>query len=221
MKIWFISDTHCQHTRLIIPTGVDMVIHCGDESHSIDRAINESEAVNFLDWFSSLPIRHKVFIAGNHSTAIFNGLVRPEKWPIHYLNHELREVAGIKIFGSPYTPAYGRCGAFGRPRNRMELIWSSVPECDILVTHGPPKYILDTTLNAEDNFKSITRVGDKSLYNRVMELRPRVHAFGHIHDEAENINSGMLIKDDIIFINCSCSTIRMGDKFNNGSIIEI
>ena len=61
MKLVFISDTHNQHNNINVPEG-DFIIHCGDVS---GRGY-KSEIEFFVDWFSSLPHRHKIMIPGNH-----------------------------------------------------------------------------------------------------------------------------------------------------------
>ena len=69
MKIWFISDSHNRQEQLQVPE-VDLVIHCGDESESGNAWMNEPEARNFLDGYSAIEIPTKIFVPGNHSTAI-------------------------------------------------------------------------------------------------------------------------------------------------------
>lgn len=216
MKIWFISDTHGFHNQLHLPQA-DMVIHCGDESNHAQWVMNSVESRKFFEWYSSLPIPHKIFVPGNHSTAIQAGLIKPEDYPnIKFLIHDETIVDDIKIFGSPYTPAYGDW-AYMKKRNRMELVWQSLPECDILVTHGPPKGILDLTRDRENN---IIQVGCKSLYNKVMEVKPRIHAFGHIHDEKGINNYGFFKRGHTSFINCACWNHKE-NKLWNGDVYEI
>ena len=60
-----------------------------------------------------------------------------------YLEHDLVEVEGLKIFGSPFTKKYSR-GAFQYDKEDDQKIWNSLPEnIDILITHEPPFGILD------------------------------------------------------------------------------
>lgn len=62
-----------------------------------------------------------------------------------YLHHEMVEIEGIKIFGSPYQPLYYNWG-FQYHETRANDIWGGLPsEIDILITHGPPFGILDLT----------------------------------------------------------------------------
>jgi Icc-related predicted phosphoesterase len=53
-------------------------------------------------------------------------------------------------------------------------------DTDIVITHGPPKGILDIT-NSHGIYYE--RTGDKHLLNRILEVKPQLHIFGHLHDE--------------------------------------
>ena len=102
------------------------------------------------------------------------------------------EIERLKIWGSPTTPLYG--GAFGksRPEDRKRL-WASIPEdLDILVTHTPPFAILDHGLPSE------SREGCPYLFEAVFRVRPRLHAFGHIHS-----GYGTRRTSDTTFVNAS------------------
>jgi hypothetical protein len=52
----------------------------------------------------------------------------------------------------------------------------SIPKgIDIVVTHGPPRGVLDMTADRQ-------RAGCPELFAAVARARPRVHCFGHIHE---------------------------------------
>ena len=78
-------------------------------------------------------------------------------------------------------------------RKRGEVIrkhWELIPhDIDVLITHGPPQGILDLCFHGE-------RVGCSDLLEFVKKIKPRVHAFGHIHE-----SYGSLEIDKTIFIN--------------------
>jgi hypothetical protein len=78
MKAWHISDTHMNHSQLVVPEGVDIVIHTGDSTNYRDPFRNEPEMRAFIDWFATLPIPNKVMVAGNHDTSIEKGLIRAD-----------------------------------------------------------------------------------------------------------------------------------------------
>ena len=219
MKIWFISDTHNEHEQLQVPD-VDLVIHCGDESESGNAHLNEPEGRNFFEWYSALDIPTKIFVPGNHSRAIEQGLIRAENFPkVTFLIHEMTEWNGLKIFGTPFTPVFFDW-AYMRERSELDPIWQSIPDAvDILVTHGPPKGVLDVTRDMDT--RQPVQVGSKSLRRHVLErIKPRFHAFGHIHDENGIRNFGTETRDATQFINCSCCNTA-GKIKNQGWIIEV
>jgi Icc-related predicted phosphoesterase len=220
MRVWFISDTHGEHLSLHVPPNVDLVIHCGDESNSGDAFLNEPEARLFFEWYSELEIPTKVFVPGNHSTAIEHGLIRSSDYPkVKFLVHALEEWNGINIFGSPYTPEFFNW-SYMKPRSELDAVWQSIPDgIDILITHGPPKGIRDVTKDFES--REPVHVGSKSLRRHVeSRIKPRIHAFGHIHDEKGIQNFGTTTSQGIQFINCSACDLS-GRLRNHGVIFDL
>ncbi len=219
MKVWFISDTHNKHLELQVPD-VDLVIHCGDESTHGNPCMNEPESRRFFDWYAALDIPTKVFVPGNHSTAVEQGLIRPDEFPeLRFLVHRAIECNGLKIFGSPYTPRF-HDWAYMKKRTQLDVVWQSVPDdVDILVTHGPPKGVLDMTRDFES--KHLIQVGCAALRRHVDErIRPKIHAFGHLHDEKGVSNYGMFTRGATQFINCSCCNLA-SKLMNNGFVVEL
>lgn len=198
MKIVCISDTHSKHYSLLekdlITDDLEntILIHAGDISTRGYR----SQTIDFLNWFSKLPHKYKIFIAGNHdfdfedNADTINEII-PDN--VIYLNDSLVEIEGIKIWGSPVTP-YFYNWAFNRFRGaNIKSYWDKIPDdIDILITHGPPYMILDKVVYDQKN------VGCVDLLNRVQEIRPKFHIFGHIHE-----THGILTVDDVTFINAS------------------
>lgn len=225
MKIWHISDTHAKHDQLLVPNGVDTVVHSGDASNSRDLTRNSVEFYNFLDWFANLKIKNKVFVAGNHDLSIERRMITKgdlKSKGIQYIENELVEIDGLSFWGSPFTPTFGDW-SFMMKRSKMKSVWDLIPSrVDVLVTHGPPKGVLDLTDDREGG--GIIQVGCKSLMNKVLEARPKAHLFGHIHDSKLVKNAGVLrpSSERTIFSNGSC--YKDGDSeqlYNNGNILDI
>lgn len=189
LKFVAISDTHCRHRSLRLPKG-DVLLHAGDVSYRSNR----EEIVDFLDWFAKQPFSYKIFIAGNHDffferkkEALIKALV-PEG--VHYLKDEAVVIDGLKIWGSPYTPWFYRWAFNKRRGEPLATHWNQIPaDTDILLTHGPVYGILDTVINEQN-------AGDKDLLKRVLEIKPKAHVCGHIHEAY-----GMVRRHGIRFVN--------------------
>ena len=251
MKCWFISDTHLRHGFLDIPSDVEMVICAGDCSNQMDSYSNEHELRSFIQWFESLShIKHKIWIAGNHDTSIERGLIKPKELSGYrkhwiYLHHEKVEIdinknlrslinsdkkgstlipkETLKIFGSPYTPTFGSGWAFNVSRQKIDKYWQQIPEnLDVLITHGPPLGILDHTECGSQGERGSVQCGCKSLRNRVFKNQPRFHVFGHIHNEENCPNAGILELQEIKTKFINASVVDLDYKIcNNGFVIDI
>lgn len=175
MKIVCISDTHGINEPSELPDG-DVLIHAGDLSLCGDP----HEVQHGLGWLRKLPHKHKIVIGGNHDNALaefvylFDDQLKPYKdcAPLTLLRGSFVDVEGLRIFGSsalPFNPIY-------RPGARAYMLdgttfrhWNYAPPCDILVTHGAPKGVLDMGC------------GDPHLRAYVDQVKPMLHVFGHIH----------------------------------------
>lgn len=220
LRILHISDTHQKHYNLEIPDNIQVVIHSGDASNSRDPYINSNEMLDFMEWYKNFPADKKIFVPGNHDTSIERGLITRKDFEdagIIFLNHESYDLDGIKIFGSPYTPSFGKGWAYNVARHKLYNYWEDIPEnTEILITHGPPKHILDNDLDQ--------LLGCKSLYNKAKQLpNLKIHQFGHIHNRVRRdeiyINRGSYIdpKTQTKFINASC--VCLDYKWQYGNII--
>jgi len=184
IKHVLLSDTHGQnHLLQDLPAG-DVIIHCGDSL----RYGSRDELREFADIFGALNYKHKILIAGNHDACF---AVHPEEArhivasrKIVYLEDSGIEINGLRYWGFPWTPVYGDWAFMGH-EDFLEDKWRDVPNIDVLVTHGPPQYILD------DGAGSIAHadVGISDV---------KLNAFGHIHD-----GHGSQVKDGTIYVNCA------------------
>ena len=182
MRIIHISDTHNVHQRLNrLPEG-DVIVHSGD----FTMAGTEAEALDFMEWFCDLPYRHKVFIAGNHDFCLRGAALEGLDDNCHYLCNSGVLIEGVKFYG---VPMFFEDAVTGQVENDFKNIPAGT---DVLVTHQPPNDILD--LSDE------IRYGDSVLWQRVMQVRPKLHLFGHIH-KAEGVEE------------------RNGTVFSNGAVL--
>ena len=196
MKIVAISDTHGLHQQVELPKG-DILLHAGD----ISERGRELEVISFLNWFSTQDFKYKIFIAGNHdfyfeqNTPKTIESILPTN--ITYLNDSGITIEGINIWGSPITPWFYDW-AFNRHRGAaIQKHWDLIPiNTDILITHGPPKGILDTVVSGD-------QVGCERLVNALKICRPKFHIFGHIHE-----GRGFLKKKHTTYINASVVNLQ-------------
>lgn len=210
MIIYHISDTHGFHNQIPrhnFDQGIDVLVHSGDASNHYSAALNEKEVRNFIEWYSKLPIKTKIFVAGNHDTSIERGLITQKDFVdagIIYLQNDSVTIDGVKFYGTPYTPTFGNW-AFMRARHKMQAVWDAVPDdIDVLITHGPPKGIRDLSYSRSGDLEMC---GCQSLYNRCVGSPFRAVLFGHLHNHRIIKNQGItsdLPGLDTIFSNASC-----------------
>ena len=179
VRVVCLSDTHNSHWLLPpLPPG-DVLVHAGD----FTSRGTQKEIMDFNDWLGTQEHTYKVVVPGNHEIGF------AESWSMaralltnadFVLKDEGCEVMGKKLWGSPWTPEYGNW-AFGYTKREGELRWAQIPEgLDMLITHGPPRLIMDSTYDREQ--KRHLNLGCPYLREQVLQrAKPRFHIFGHIH----------------------------------------
>jgi Icc-related predicted phosphoesterase len=233
IKLVLISDSHGRHDNIYVfkpgdslkrqetlnninggvwlPEEADIIAHSGDMS----MMGSEFEIDNFLKWYSKLPYKHKLLIAGNHDflferqRMIARELL--ERYPeITYLETSEVVIEGIKFYGEPRQPEFHDF-AFNVPRGeKIKRYWDAIPDdVNIIITHGPPKGILDMTMRGK-------QVGCEDLLYRLWELKElKLVQFGHIHEHA-----GHEFINDVHFVNASVVNVRLQLQ-NKPQIFEI
>ena len=214
MNIVFFSDPHGFHDEMTLPEA-DIAICPGD----ISLRGNRTEIESFMSWYEKQPVTHKVMIAGNHDYWFDKKHPKSLNYKLEddshldlipegiiYLENSDVTIEGIKIWGSPVTPWFHNW-AFNMLPEDLEKFWDQIPgDADIVVTHGP---CANTKL---DLCKSGHKVGCPSLTRRIAEIRPKILAFGHIH-EAYGIDDKFIPDDEGVekvtrLINCSVLNLQ-------------
>lgn len=180
MKIVLISDSHGLHGFYKKLPEADMIIHSGD----VSMRGTKNQVLDFLTWYSSLPYRYKIFIAGNHDflfedDAEFIKNNMPEN--LIYLENSGICIENIQFYGTPITPFFHNW-AFNRFRGeQIKKYWDAIPEnVEFLISHGPPYNILDKVNNF---YNPEQNVGCRDLKNMLFKLKHlKVMQFGHIHE---------------------------------------
>lgn len=171
------SDTHGLHLQpnFVVPEG-DILIFAGDAG--IDT---KHDAEEFDQWLASLPHPHKIVIYGNmdrYGESDGKGTCKLLKNG-HVLCNSSVEVAGYRVFGSPYTPKFYGAYQLDNP-DVARAMWSrALPpdsRVDIIVTHSPPHQYGDSARGRH--------VGDAALLEAVQSLLqpPKLWVVGHIHE---------------------------------------
>lgn len=180
MRIVHLSDTHNLHHQLTDMPEADIIVHSGD----ISFAGSEDEVIDFIKWFVSLPYKYRIFIAGNHDNCLFDANIDGLPENCFYLCNSSVIIENIKFYGMPMFMEDIISGKHDKS------ILKIPSDTDILISHQPPYRILD--------FSENIHYGDKILLQTVLNIGPRYHLFGHIHD-ACGVEKGK----DTIFSNAS------------------
>jgi Icc-related predicted phosphoesterase len=190
MRIVAVADTHLFHGELVVPDG-DVFVHAGDMCRS--GSIGELSLV--AAWIRKLPHRHKIIVAGNHDW----GFVRDMRTALSFfegcvhLEDEEANVAGLRFYGSPWQPEFNDWAYNLKRGAPLAEKWAMIPAgLDVLITHGPPAGLGDRSSYGGE------RTGCVDLRARVAVVRPRVHLFGHIHEDG-----GAWEVDGTWFVNCT------------------
>lgn len=180
MTILHISDTHNKHRELRELPSADIIIHSGDMA----LAGSEDEIMDFIEWFIALPYQYKIFIAGNHDNFLFQAKIDGLPKNCFYLCNSEVIIEGVKFYG---IPLFMEDVILGNCDKQIQEIPN---DTDVLITHQPPYSILDFSVNIN--------YGDPYLLKKVLQIQPKLHLFGHIHNAY-----GMKKNDDTLFVNAT------------------
>lgn len=170
-KICLTADLH-NHLPTI--PEVDLLIIAGDICHATGpfwqaKFLNEE----FRAWLDKIPAKEVVACAGNHCFVFEQTphLVPKLRW--HYLQDQVIELFGLKIYGSPWQLRFGDW-AFNADEPDLERKYKYIPDdTNIIVSHGPP--------HGWGDFVNNSHVGSTSLRDRILQIKPILVVCGHIH----------------------------------------
>lgn len=131
----------------------------------------------FRRWLNELPVEQVIATWGNHD---FIGelphLVPDLPWRI--LHDQLYEFQGLKCYASAWTRWFGGW-AFNLEEEDLTRKFKKIPDdVDILITHSPPFKVGDM---APRDF-GYEHVGSPQLYEKIVEIQPKIACWGHIHE---------------------------------------
>jgi Icc-related predicted phosphoesterase len=157
-QIFAFADTHGKHRKITVPDSVETVIFAGDACNAGDHV----QLMDFFAWFSTLPVKNKLFVPGNHDLPfefapnLAKNMVSEN---VIFLENEGVTIEGVHYYSLPARPW-------------MHEVLYLPSDVDILVTHGAPKGILDAD------------TGCPILRKLIALEKPKNHIFGHIHQTA-------------------------------------
>ncbi|KAJ5712899.1 uncharacterized protein N7483_010080 [Penicillium malachiteum] len=169
------SDTHGLDS---LPDSVsseyaDVAIHCGDLT--TESKLDEYKAsIRFLQAVNA-PLKRspelvdQVYGRYGEVRRILNEATGITVLDEGTYSFRLQNGASLTVYASPYTPSFGDWGFQYRPDHGFDI-----QNVDLVITHGPPKGIMDYTYSGE-------RAGCPYLFEAIARARPRMHCFGHIH----------------------------------------
>lgn len=137
----------------------DVIIHLGD----VCDFGGVNDIMDFIVWFTELPIKHKIYVSGNHDTMFESqndylaSLIDSSFFT--YLENATIEIEGVRLGSVPI-----RFEDSGED-------WIDGEGVDILLTHCPPFAIFDEGY------------GSRRLLEYVSKCEPAYHLFGHVHQE--------------------------------------
>jgi Icc-related predicted phosphoesterase len=207
MIVSHISDTHGNHKKIYAGRG-DILIHSGDA-----EIVTDSDIDDFTLWMAAQKFKTKIFVPGNHDSYIANNLEISKNIFQHrgidLLINESVYINDIHFYGMPYTPKYGDWDFMCEPEEMKEKVRAIPYNVDILITHGPPKYILDTV--------SRGFIGCNFLSDKLLSLDVKLHMFGHIHE-----GYGIKKMNNTLFVNSAVPPTELSQyKWNKGFTIVL
>ena len=176
-SLTFLSSINAE-LRLVIAGNHDTLLDQsyvqthGEESGSHENAVkimNETPGITYLR-------------EGTHTFTLTNGALfkiyaspfTPSQYGPKYSLHAFQYASGEDRYnpvadsnGNAITPSYAA--------NTSTSSSTIPPDIDIVMTHGPPKYVLD---RPEDD----SSAGCEHLRRAICRTKPLMHCFGHIHN---------------------------------------
>lgn len=200
MNIYSISDTHNREWVNVFKAGVlpnSVLVHTGDAT--VNGTHKEWELfIYHLHEIKHL-FTHILFVPGNHDDHWnhWSAHIEDEIDNFHVLKFNVIKINGITFSGIPYQCSipmyYSKTETFRYTEDLKSMLQvNQLPQVDVLLTHVPPRGILDleffnngkhpTTGNIKDTNIIPYHFGDV-LYNTIIKPK-KLWFVGHVHQYA-------------------------------------
>jgi Icc-related predicted phosphoesterase len=192
MRLLHLSDTHGADIMQIPLNGIDVIVHSGDFQPTKGRRMGErirpvaevryqerwarKNASAIAAWAGSRPF---VFVPGNHD--FFNPKTdfAMAGMDVSWLPNGSVTIAGVHFYGYRFVPYVDGEWSGELSEHDIAEHAHSFPDVDVLVTHAPPRGVLD--------YESGHHWGSTALANEYVYQRegrqPKVWLCGHVHAE--------------------------------------
>lgn len=200
MKIVALSDTHGDLPKL---PECDVVCISGDIMPlNIQKDLIKSTSWfvrKFIPWANELNCHRVIFIAGNHDFLMYELYKRLSlPWEIEeilflnetkisYLCDSFVQFKDKTFYGTPWCPDLKNWAFYGNTKQLEDKFNLIYPNCDVLLTHCPPKIDLCGTVLQVDAFNYMNNYGCQELRDAIEHLYPKWCICGHVHSGDHNI----------------------------------
>lgn len=182
MRLVAISDVHTKWQNIVIPE-CDVLISAGDYSFHGQPDIVKS----YHEWLNEQPAKRIISGQGNHEEWVEKNFEAAKEIAIQacprvdFLEEGGVTIEGVNFWYSSITPYFNDWAYNKKPGSDIDKHWQLIPEnTNVLITHGPPYGILDVVFYPDGVPKE--RVGCWNLKEKVKQIKPDIHIFGHLHD---------------------------------------
>jgi len=133
-----------------------------------------------------------------------------EKCGVRYLEDEVQEVCGYRIYGSPWQPEFGLWAFNAKRGPEIRAKWEAIPsDIDILMTHGPPRSFGGLCLGLDRNGRvDAHEEGCADLLDVIQDRSFPIHVSGHIHE-------GYGVRNDKLTTYINASSLDVGYNAGN------
>lgn len=181
MRVVIAADPHGE---LPVVPPCDLLLLPGDYN---GRALEEPEAqAVWLDttlraWLEAAPAAAIAATGGNRDYALFRDRALADSLPWTFLVDERAVVAGLEVYGSPWTPPFGKGWAWKATETElMDVRYPPLPgDIDVLLSHGPPFGLGDLVRGRRSGSSAL-----RTALDRIVAAPGRVSlvACGHLHE---------------------------------------
>lgn len=147
-----------------------------EENRSFDYLIIAGDiaeqSINYVEELSGI-VNQAFYIPGNNENKEMIKIMEKKGFLVHEKRIEIKEGYNIVGFGYSNITPFNTPGELSEEEIYKKASKMNIDEKTILITHVPPKGILDSVKNIN--------IGSESIAKIVKEKKPKINIFGHVH----------------------------------------